>query len=91
MISGRMGNYTPFAIFIGKLGHGIVSTSELEGTDSLKVFTFKKDLRPRALIQGLRIHNGCDMGMTAEPLACCLDQFEHFVCIFGHNLAAVFK
>jgi hypothetical protein len=91
MISGRMGNNTPFGIFIGKPGHGIVSTSELEGAYSLKIFTFKIDLRPHSLIQGSRVHNGCDMGMTAESLACCLDEFKHVVCIFGHNLAAVFE
>jgi hypothetical protein len=85
-----MGNNTPFGIFIGKLGHGIVSTSELEGTDTLKIFTFKIDLRPHPFIQGLRAHNGCDMGMTAQSFACCLDEFEHIVCIFGHNLAAIF-
>ena len=90
MISGRMGNNTPFAIFIGKLGHGVVSASELEGADTLKIFTFKIDFRPHALIQGSRAHNWCDMGMAAESLACRLDEFKHIVCIFGHNLAAVF-
>ena len=90
MIPRRMGDDTPLAVFFGKLGHGVVSTSEFKCTDPLIILTFKIDGCADPLVKGARGHNRGDMGLTAEPLFCRLNAAKHRVCIFGHNLAAVF-
>ena len=90
MITGRMGDDTPLAVFFGKLRHGVVSTSEFKCTDPLIIFTFKKDRRADPLVKGARGQNRSDMGLTAKPLFCRPNAIKHMVFIFGHSLAAVF-
>jgi hypothetical protein len=85
-----MGDDTPLAVFFGKLGHGIVSTSEFESTHSLVILTFKIDGCAYPCVKGARGHYRCDMGLAAEPLFCRLDAVKHTVFILRHNLAAAF-
>ncbi len=63
-------------LVVRQLGHGIVGTSKLKRTYSLKIFTFQKDLRSSKPIQGPRGHDGSHMGMSLQPLLSVFNEFK---------------
>ena len=72
-VSRRKRYNTSFFLLVIKVAQSIVSSSKFEGSHSLKVFTFEKNLRVQFFVQNSRLHNWCLVGNTIQSFGCSFD------------------